>query len=100
MARLTLKEKLDVLNGENYLHVARVLGNRRIKGKKGDALHCPIANYLREEFGDDCSPSVGSSIIVTIDGVRVEADLPRSCNDFIQHFDNGDIPKLEEEICS
>lgn len=68
-----------------------------IRGERKSAYCCPVANWLRLTFGDDCDPEVDAETI------RVRKfgnhkgdfiDVPDEVSDFISYFDAGSYDDL------
>jgi len=85
--------------------IAALFVDLNIKGRTGDACGCPVANYLGGEVKDS-----GAHIIVCADELTIghDADLNAGCQrleppmhvtEFVNRFDNGDFPHLENVGC-
>ena len=87
MKESSLKGKLRRL-GSTPEAIADNLKARGIKGT-GSCYSCPIANFLAQSTKGIEYVSVGnSSTTVRVNGVWVNADLPRACSQFVTRFDS------------
>lgn len=84
--------------GNNATEVANSLKVRKIKGEKRAAEACPIRNYLASE---GFSTNVSSENIEIRDASHnpslISITTPNIIADFIDEFDRGWYPDLEEE---
>lgn len=83
--------------GIDFVRVAHYLYAAGIRGRKGRAASCPVANYLNRETG----------LTVAVSGMRTavydsqnrcigEIDNPSSVTRFVTAFDAHHFPLLEE----
>jgi hypothetical protein len=93
----TVDQALSSL-GETALQVARNLHKQGIKGAKSSAGGCPIANYLRREFGRDALVNRDRVYVmrITVDEKGKSFIVPSPVSNFIADFDNGLHPELKE----
>lgn len=85
--------------GDDEDEIAATLAARGIKGERRKDRCCPIANYLRTVFGEECGPQVDEGSIhldmLPDDWMRTDA-LP-GFGEFVEGFDDGDYPELDLE---
>jgi hypothetical protein len=77
--------------------IARHLHALGIRGERKSSYCCPIANWLRLNFGDDCDPEVDSGEIRVRKFKSPEGDWidpPDEISDFITFFDRGSFSDL------
>ena len=83
--------------------IATLFADLNIKGRTGDSCGCPIANYLGGEVKDS-----GAFISVCAEELTVSHDTdslsgrlqpPVHVTEFVNRFDNGDFPHLENVGC-
>lgn len=77
---------------------AEVAGNLRSGGFTGipdDSCNCPVARFLQRELGT-VSVTVGSQAHIEDEDEKNGVDLPKAVTDFVNNFDDGDYPELEE----
>lgn len=70
--------------------IAKKLIKLGIKGEIGDGEYCPLANLGRAHFGVDIT------VDCNIRGQGVFIDTPYACEAFIEDFDDGAYPQLED----
>jgi hypothetical protein len=89
-----IKESLINL-GETDDDIAKALLERGVRGVRGMARCCPIANYLTKEFPGIKGIGVTPVYVRVDDGVgEVYAFLPESAEAFVKRFDRGDYKGL------
>lgn len=89
-------EVLDALSrlGTTPDEIAETLHVKGIKGYKGQAYSCPLANYFKSTFPEAHCVSVGSRICIDEQGLP----HPSHVRAFIEYFDKGSFPQLEQDI--
>ena len=93
-ADITLQEALNQLADYSSDDIAELM---RLAGKKGTqslALSCPMANYLSDVLGSECSVGPWRAHNMLDDGDDRWADLPDSVSYFVDRFDRGHYPFL------
>lgn len=90
-AEKPLKDAIKEL-GASSKSVAAKLKRLGIKGERGSADSCPVANFLKKRFVDDEIEVDGAR--VQVNGVSIEA--PRFIADFVDRFDSGNYPEVDE----
>jgi hypothetical protein len=98
MSDITLQEALDQLNRYTADEVAELLMLAGKKGHQSLALSCPMANYLSDVLGSECSVGPWRAHNMLVDGDDRWADLPDGVSYFVDRFDRGHYPDLIEEI--
>lgn len=89
---LALKPLIE--RGASAAAIAKSLEKSRIKGVKGDADSCPLANALTRAYPDQ--PVTVCGTYIKIDGLTVDIeDTPFSV--FVNAFDNGRYPSLKRK---
>lgn len=88
--------KALVALGDEPEDVAESLYNLGYKGERCNAAHCPVAHYLKQKLGEptlwvDCGE-------VALPGEHDTLETPAAVFDFIQRFDFGEYPELEEAV--
>ncbi len=85
--------------GDTPEKIAASLQERGIKGYRGDAKRCPIANYLRSEFGGDyfCG-YVGVGRKSATVGAASTNNIPSAVSDFIRAYDGSSTTFRELHI--
>lgn len=93
-----IEEKLKKL-GDSPDVVAESLNNFGIRGKKLSPSSCPIALYLREFafIPEDCNLAALGSYISVWNSIDVKVTCPPAVQTFINRFDVGGFPFLEED---
>lgn len=79
--------------------IAAHLFNLGVRGERKSAYCCPVANWLRVLFGDDCDPEVDAGEIKVRKFSSPEGswiDPPDEVSDFINAFDQGGYDDLVE----
>lgn len=96
--KLLLEDLRSLGNGPTQ--VAATLWSRRIRGDRNKPNSCPIAKWLKKEYGAEAQvgavmeyPDFESVDEVKVNGVVVR--MPRAIIQFIIKFDKGDYPELE-----
>lgn len=82
--------------GGTASEIAGALEAKGITGRRHSSQHCPLANYLMEQFPEAERASVGiwSMLIDADGGTLASPESPGSCRDFVRAFDNGRFPNL------
>ena len=89
---LTASELLSHLKalGDDCDQVAQALAEKDIKGVRGNAKCCPLANYVRTIEGSGTTIAVTATHCVLSDIVpTVSVPLPFPCSEFARAFDSG-----------
>ena len=81
--------------GEYPEQVAAKLDEMGIKGKMGVSDSCPLANAIKREF-DVCADVDYVGTGIEVDGKFITFCTPIGCDQFIQDFDKGEYPHLDE----
>lgn len=96
-----LEKALEEL-GRTATDVAASLSHKGIRGKKASMGACPLACYL-QGLAPDQDVLVGNVRFCFDEeqegygAVRRAGTLPRACQMFVDRFDEGGYPELEEE---
>lgn len=79
--------------------IAALFTDLGITGRTGDAVSCPVANYLGGEVKDSGAQiNVGGPTVYLrheADPTCVELEAPKHVAEFADRFDQGDFPLLE-----
>jgi hypothetical protein len=96
-----LKSALTAL-GTTADAVARNLDAMGFRGCKNSESNCPVANYLLTSITDACRVQVlcGDASVLDSADNRISADWPPAVDEFIELFDNGRLPSLEDSDAS
>jgi hypothetical protein len=87
---------LGGLGGGSLTAIAAHLYAKGVRGQRKTCFSCPIANWLRLEFGTDCDPEVeAGSVKVHLFGEDWIAP-PEEINDLIDAIDDGGYSDLIE----
>jgi hypothetical protein len=87
---------LSEIGGGSLIAIAAHLHAKGVRGERKTSFSCPIANWLRMEFGDDCDPEVeNGSVKVHLFG-EDWIDPPEEINDLIDAIDDGGYSDLIE----
>lgn len=94
--------EFDKLGNSHHEYAAK-LEELGIKGTPGDEYACPLVNWARRVFADYLCPGNDEVRIdsdVVIDGVTFDVnanDVPAAISDFMDAFDHGRYPQLEDK---
>ena len=91
---------MDGVPGATSQDVAQSLRNMGIKGCCGSSFSCPLVRGAKARFGgipDFRVPVVGTGrLIYGTGGPHVPVLLPDACREFVEQFDTGVYPDLED----
>lgn len=76
--------------------IATKLKSLKIKGERNEASSCPLANYL-DYRGLSAVRVAGNFELETEIGDTLEIEMPKAYHTFVEKFDNGDYPELDED---
>lgn len=77
---------------------AEELKKRGIKGNRGDCNACPMANFIIAEVPPEVAEITVDTYHTDVkyrDGSEEQHLNPQTMSDFIEDFDNGEIPDLD-----
>jgi len=94
---MDVKEAMSKLSGLKADEIATFLVEQGVRGEFGSAHRCAIANYIRKTTGEN-SVSVTDFVTIWQDARAVlhKEAIPLNVFEFIDRFDDGDYPELEE----
>lgn len=78
---------LAAVGGGSLIAIAAHLYAKGVRGERKTSFSCPIANWLRLEFGADCDPEVEAGSVIA---------PPEEINDLIEQIDGGGYSDLIE----
>jgi hypothetical protein len=93
---ITLQEALAQLEGYTSTEVAELMELAGKKGERFNSVSCPVANYLEDVLGAQCSVGPYNAYVVVAD----EEDrvlLPKGVSWFVSDFDRGGYPHLHTD---
>lgn len=70
------------------------LRERGVKGVTCEPNACVLAEYLREEFGRECSVQIGDRVSVGVANESFTIRTDAIVDAFIENFDNNQYPEL------
>ena len=91
--QITLIDALKKL-GTSVQAMRKSLVKAKITGQPHEDEWCPLANYLRDEFGIEHVSVGGKGEKTEVDGVSI--DTPKFVADFVAAFDNRQFLELIE----
>jgi hypothetical protein len=88
---------LAAVGGGSLIAIAAHLHAKGVRGERKTSFSCPIANWLRAEFGADCDPEVEAGSVKVRKFGEDWIAPPEEINDLIEQIDGGGYSDLIEE---